>query len=275
MAKLLAGTTKNAIQKELSAQLLNTAGASDPINFDDVDGIPNLPGVLVINRVDSSGTATPSKREYIEYSGTSGTTVLITTRNVDGSNSALTHAVGSIVEWIPDVVWADRIYNSLAAVIDVDNNTTINSTIVTLTGTQTLTNKALTSPASSNPTDIGTSTSPILQGSASAANFPQVKGLKDLSTVGATETVSWTNGDRQKMTLDENLTITFSNATAGQTITLLMLQDGSGTNTITFADTIVWADATTPTWGTTADKWNVAVITYTGAEYLGVGNTFE
>lgn len=129
MAKLLAAPTKNAVQKTLAAQLLSTATTGDPITFDDVDGIPNLPGVLVINRVNSSGTATPSSREYIEYSGTSGTTVLITTRNVDGSNAALTHAVGSIVEFIPDVTWADRIYDALASLIDVSNNTTIKSGI--------------------------------------------------------------------------------------------------------------------------------------------------
>ena len=146
MSVLLAAPTKNAIQKTLAAQLLNTASTSDPITFDDVDGIANLPGVLVINRVDSSGVATPSKREYIEYSGTSGSTVIITTRNVDGSSSALTHAVGSIVEFIPDVVWADRIYDSLATLVDVNDISSTNTSIVTLTGTQTLTNKTLTTP---------------------------------------------------------------------------------------------------------------------------------
>lgn len=135
MAKLLASPTKNAIQKTLASQLLSSAGSTDPITFDDVDGLPNLPGVLVINRVDDSGVATPTKREYIEYSGTSGTTVLITTRNVDGSTSALTHAVGSIVEFIPDVTWADRIYDALATIIDVDNNTSIKSGLVLTTPT--------------------------------------------------------------------------------------------------------------------------------------------
>jgi hypothetical protein len=136
MAKLLAAPTKNAIQKTLASQLLSSAGATDPITFDDVDGIANLPGNLVINRVDSSGVATPAKREYIEYSGTSGNTVLITTRNVDGSNSALTHAVGSIVEFIPDVTWADRIYDSLATVVDVDDISVTKA--VLLTGNQTI-----------------------------------------------------------------------------------------------------------------------------------------
>jgi len=143
MAVLLTAPTKNSIQKTLAAQLLNTAGVGDPISFSDVDGIPNLPGVLVINRIDSNGTAMPSQREYIEYSGTSGTTVLITTRNVDGSASAMTHAVGSIVEWIPDVTWADRIYDALFNIVDVSDLSVDTTKIVTPTGTQTLTDKTL------------------------------------------------------------------------------------------------------------------------------------
>lgn len=145
MAVLLSPPSKNAVQKTLSAQLLNTAGNGDPISFDDVDGIPNLPGVLVINRVDSNGAATPAKREYIEYSGTSGSTVLITTRNVDGSNSALTHAVGSIVEFIPDVTWADRIYDALANVVDISDlsakaaSTTAVGSVEIATGAETTT----------------------------------------------------------------------------------------------------------------------------------------
>ena len=121
MAKLLSATSKNGVQKTLAAELLSTASTGDAITFADVDGIPNLPGVLVIDRIDSAGTATPAKREYIEYSGTSGTTVLITTRNVDGSGSAQTHAVGAIVEFVPDVVWADRIYDALSNIVDVNN----------------------------------------------------------------------------------------------------------------------------------------------------------
>lgn len=260
---LLTSPSKNAVQKTLSAQLLSTASTGDPITFDDVDGIPNLPGVLVINRVDTNGDATASKREYIEYSGTSGTTVLITTRNVDGSNAALTHAVGSIVEFIPDVVWAGRIYTALSSLVDASDVSALNSAIVTLTGTQTLTNKTLTYPKIAK-----------MEGAASAAAFPQVVGVKDLGAVGATETVDWTNGDRQLLTLDENLTITFSNPIAGQTLTLYLLQDGTGTNTITFSDTIIWSDNTTPTWTTTADKMNIAVITYIGGAYYGVGNKF-
>jgi len=128
--KLLKAPNKNAIQKTLAAQLLSTASTGDPISFDDVDGIDNSPGTLVINRVDSNGTATASKREYIEYSGTSGNTVIIETRNVDNSNASLTHAVGSIVEFVPDVTWANRMYTALSTLVDTDDITVINPSVV-------------------------------------------------------------------------------------------------------------------------------------------------
>lgn len=102
-------TSKNAIQKNLAAQLLSTATTGDAIAFDDVDGIQNKPGVLVINRIDANNASTPSAREFISFTGTSGNTVLIDTRNVDGSGATRTHAIGSIVEFISDAVWAQRI----------------------------------------------------------------------------------------------------------------------------------------------------------------------
>ena len=170
MAKLLVAPSKNGVQKTLAAQLLSSAGVGDPITFDDVDGIPNLPGVLVINRVNASNESTPSAREYIEYSGTSGSTVLITTRNVDSSNSALTHAVGSIVEFIPDVTWADRIYDALANVVDVD--------------TLAVDTTKVTTPASV------TSSSIVLSGSnyfsASGATISTIKDEDDMASNSAT-----------------------------------------------------------------------------------------
>jgi len=102
-------TTKNGIQKTLAAQLLSTATTGDAITFDDVEGLDNVPGVLVINRINSNGESTPSSREFISYTGTAGNTVLIETRNVDSSGAARTHAVGSIVEFVADAVWAKRV----------------------------------------------------------------------------------------------------------------------------------------------------------------------
>jgi len=174
MPPLLTSPTKNGIQKTLASQLLSTATTADPITFDDVDGLPNLPGVLVIRRVDTSGVVTPSFREYIEYSGTSGNTVLITTRNVDGSNAALTHPVGSIVEFIPDITWADRVYDALANVVSVADLSVDLTKIVTPSGTQTLTNKSLLLGSSGNISSSGATISSIDADSSLTANSDKI-----------------------------------------------------------------------------------------------------
>lgn len=234
MAKLLSAPSKNAVQKTLAAQLLNTAGNGDPITFDDVDGIPNLPGVLVINRVDSSGTATASKREYIEYSGTSGTTVLITTRNVDNSNAALTHAVGSIVEFIPDVTWANRIYDALANVVDVSDLTLDTTKVVTLTGTQTLTNKTISGGLITGATLSDSTLSGTLSGNATLsgtitlndANFGSRRTtIYNNGNAGASLAINLNNGETQKLTLTTTLaTISLQNMQEGDYLSLYAIQ---------------------------------------------------
>lgn len=265
--KLLAAPTKNAVQKTLAAQLLNTAGMGDPITFDDVDGIPNLPGVLVINRVDSSGTATASKREYIEYSGTSGTTVLITTRNVDGSNAALTHAVGSIVEFIPDVTWADRIYDALANVVDITDLTLDTTKVVDLTTAQTLTNKTLSGALITSATLSG-----IIAGNATLpgtislvdANFGSRRTtIYDNGTAGASLAIDLNNGETQKVTLSTNATASLVNMQEGDYLTLYVVQDATGSRTLNIVQpggTVNYPAGTAPTLTTSANSRDILGI---------------
>lgn len=242
--------------KSLFSTTANTFGTGTGVTItpNSVTGLPTDTEItLTFDRVNSSGTATPTAMERIIGTISGGNFVVRTSpatgRGADGTSDAA--HTSPVVEYIPNAKDMNDLVDGLLVEHDQDGG-----------------HDAIT------PTTVVASTSvttPILTATSA---FPKVHGVKDLGTVGATETVSWANGDRQKMTLDENLTITFSNAAEGQTLTLYMLQDGSGTNTITFADTIVWADATTPSWTTTANKMNVAIITYVGSAYYGVGNKF-
>lgn len=235
MAVLLTSTSKNAIQKELASQLLSSAGNGDPISFDDVDGVPDSPGVLVINRVDANGESTPSKREYIEYSGTSGTTVLITTRNVDSSNAALTHAVGSIVEFLPDVTWAGRIYDALSTVTNTSDTSLVNTTnVVTPTAAQTLTTKIIT----------GATLSGILGGNATYPGSHTFVGDVSLKrrktpiynngTAGASLAIDLNNGETQKVILGTNATLSLVNMEEGDYLSLYTIQASGASASIAF-----------------------------------------
>lgn len=213
------------------------------------------PGIALLSYADPLDTA---NAEWVEYTSISSKELQGVTRGAEGF-SAKEHTNGVAIAFPLTESHINRIVARLTG--DVANS--VNYV---------------------QQTDAATGNAPVISatggddkialGLAGKAAFIKATGLYDCGTVGATETVSWANGDRQKLTLDENLTITFSNAVAGQTLTLYLYQDGSGTNTITFADTITWADGTTPTWTTTASKLNIAVIYYDGSGYYGVGNKF-
>lgn len=143
---LYSSTSKNAVQKTLSSSLLSGVTASAALT--DVTGIPNLPGIMVVDRVDTNGVATPSKREYIAYTGTSGSTVTGLTRNVDNGGTDQDHAVGAIVEFVPDVTWATSIYTALSNLVDTSTLAVDTTKVVTpstfstaLSSVSTLSNK--------------------------------------------------------------------------------------------------------------------------------------
>lgn len=145
MASLKYPPTRNGVQKTLDAQL--DSGVTASLTLNNVTGIQNKAGVVVINRIDTNGAEKdPSLREYIIYTGTSGNTLTGLTRNADSSTSDQDHAVGSVVEFIPDVLWGQAIIDALANLVDPSTGAVDTTKVVTPTGTQTLTNKTFTSP---------------------------------------------------------------------------------------------------------------------------------
>lgn len=93
--------TTNGLQKTLDVQL--DEGETSSLTLNNVTGIQNKPGVVVINRIDTNGTEkAASLREWIKYTAVSGSTLTGLTRAVGGSTDQ-DHAVGSVVEFVPDV----------------------------------------------------------------------------------------------------------------------------------------------------------------------------
>jgi len=135
--------TQNAIQKTLDAQLLEGITASMTLN--NVVGIANEPGVCVVDFVDTNNLETPTKREYIAFTGVSGNTLTGLTRNADGGGTDQDHAVGAIVQFPSDILQQKAIIDGLLETVDTDG--ALDTTkVVYLTTAQTLTNKTLTSP---------------------------------------------------------------------------------------------------------------------------------
>ena len=75
-----------------------------------------------------------------------------------------------------------------------------------------------------------------------------------------------------KVTLAGNRTLNAATgAQAGQFVSLLIIQDGTGSRTLTFNAAYEFKDDTAPTLTTTASKGDLFVFRYNGSKYLEVG----
>ena len=87
-------------------------------------------------------------------------------------------------------------------------------------------------------------------------------------------TINWdaSTEDVCKLTLGGNRTLAApSNGTTGQFISILVIQDGTGSRTITWNAVYEFASDTAPTLTTTANLGDVFVFRYNGSKWLEVG----
>jgi hypothetical protein len=117
---------------------------------------------------------------------------------------------------------------------------------VTLTGTQTLTNKTLTKP--------------LLQGS-----YQNYVAASD----GAIVTFDLSTSNIQEVTLEGNRTLTVTNPVVGQPFMVRLIQDGVGSRTVNWWTTIKWTGGSAPTLTTTADAVDVFGFVCTATDGLG------
>ena len=94
------------------------------------------------------------------------------------------------------------------------------------------------------------------------------------STLTDQATVTWdaSTQDVCKLTLGGNRTLAApTNNTTGQFISILVIQDGTGSRTLTWNAVYEFAADTAPTLTTTASKGDVFVFRYNGSKWLEVG----
>mgnify|MGYP003136000876 FL=1 len=94
------------------------------------------------------------------------------------------------------------------------------------------------------------------------------------STLTDQATVTWdaSTQDVCKLTLGGNRTLAApTNNTTGQFISILVIQDGTGSRTLTWNAVFEFAADTAPTLTTTANKGDVFVFRYNGSKWLEVG----
>ena len=87
-------------------------------------------------------------------------------------------------------------------------------------------------------------------------------------------TITWdaSTSDVAKVTIADNRTLAAAtNGTTGQFVSLLIIQDGSGSRTISWNAVYEFKDDTAPTLTTTAAKGDVFTFRYNGSKYLEIG----
>ena len=93
-------------------------------------------------------------------------------------------------------------------------------------------------------------------------------------TLTDASTISWDVGTSpvSKVTITDNRTLgAATNAQTGQFVSLLVIQDGTGSRTLSFNAVYEFKDDTAPTLTTTASKGDLFVFRYNGAKFLEVG----
>ena len=152
-----------------------------------------------------------------------------------------------------------------------------------VTGTETLTNKRLTSPkinenvaVTSTATEINnlsgvtgvTGTEKIVLDINPTITKPVLKGSTQTvtsNTDGATVTFNLSASNVHTVVLGGNRTLAISNGSTGQYFAIELIQDATGSRTVTWFTTIKWVGNTAPTLTTTANKKDSFMFRITGS----------
>jgi len=94
---------------------------------------------------------------------------------------------------------------------------------------------------------------------------------------GTSKSIDWNDGNTQLLTLTGNCTLTLSNPKDGFRYLLVLVQDGTGTRTITWPSSVKWPTGAAPTLSTAANKADIVTLVWcTGlgasGNYLAASN---
>lgn len=92
--------------------------------------------------------------------------------------------------------------------------------------------------------------------------------LGTIAASGAAQTLDFAVNDSFQVTLTANCTFTLSNPVVGNTYVIVLVQDATGSRTVTWPGTVKFQGGTAPTLTTTANAIDVVTLFWTGSQYL-------
>ena len=212
--------------------------SSTPANNTDIDSINIAEGCAPSGINDAIRELMAQVKDL--YSGTTGDTIAVA-----GGGTGAGTAANARVNLLPSYTSnGTKVLAVNSGATDVEWVTSASGD-VTLTGTQTLTNKTLTNPTVTNYTET-----PYTANSSTAI------------------TLALTNGTVQIITLTGNATITMPTATSGKSFVMLLKQDATGSRTVTWS-TVKWPAGTAPTITSTASKQDIFSFFADGTNWYG------
>lgn len=89
---------------------------------------------------------------------------------------------------------------------------------------------------------------------------------------GGASTIDWRNGNKAEITLDENITFTFTDPSKPCNLLIKIIQDATGSRTITWPASVKWPSGTAPTLTTDANSVDIVSLFFDGTNYYGVAS---
>lgn len=93
--------------------------------------------------------------------------------------------------------------------------------------------------------------------------------IVDNGSSGTADTIDWGTGNFQVSTLTDNVTYTFTAPSGVSRLTLFIVQDATGSRTVTWPGTVEWAGGSAPTLTGTANSIDAVTFVWTGTVYYG------
>lgn len=94
----------------------------------------------------------------------------------------------------------------------------------------------------------------------------------DNGNSGTADTIDWTLSNKQKSTLTGNCTFTFTAPPGPCSLILKLVQDATGSRTVTWPAAVHWASGISPTLTTVAGRVDIISFYYDGSTYFGTSS---